>query len=301
MQRFFSILADAVERFEGTVDKFTGDGIMAVFGAPIAHEDHARRACYAALQMLDDVAEYAAELRRAEGLNFSVRVGVNSGEVVAGAIGAGADRRLHGDRPHGRARAADGGAGRARQGVPDRGHRRAGARLPRARGPRRVRDQGRQPAGPGLRAGRRRRRRARGSTSRASAASPASSAAAGRWRSSRRPSSAPRAARARSWPSSPNPASARAASATSSPNAAARTGSRSSRRRPRRTAQSIPFMPVLQMLRAYFGIGDGDRERIAREKIAGRSLLLDPELRRRPAAALRLPRASPTPTGRCRR
>src|SRR5664279_5823948 len=65
MQRFFSILADAVTRFEGTVDKFTGDGIMAVFGAPIAHEDHARRACYAALQMLDDVSEYAAELRRA--------------------------------------------------------------------------------------------------------------------------------------------------------------------------------------------------------------------------------------------
>ncbi len=64
MQRFFSILADAVTEFEGTVDKFTGDGIMAVFGAPIAHEDHAQRACYAALQMLDDVADYAAELRR---------------------------------------------------------------------------------------------------------------------------------------------------------------------------------------------------------------------------------------------
>jgi class 3 adenylate cyclase/tetratricopeptide (TPR) repeat protein len=91
MQRFFSILADAVTRFEGTVDKFTGDGIMAVFGAPIAHEDHARRACYAALQMLDDVAEYAAELRRAQGLNFSTRIGVNSGEVVAGAIGQGQD------------------------------------------------------------------------------------------------------------------------------------------------------------------------------------------------------------------
>src|SRR3954451_6126343 len=89
MQRFFAILADAVTELEGTVDKFTGDGIMAVFGAPVAHEDHARRACYAALKMLEDVGEYAAELRREEGLNFSVRIGVNSGEVVAGAIGAG--------------------------------------------------------------------------------------------------------------------------------------------------------------------------------------------------------------------
>jgi adenylate cyclase len=91
MQRFFSILADAVTKFEGTVDKFTGDGIMAVFGAPIAHEDHARRACYAALQMLDDVSDYAAELRRGPGLNFSTRIGINSGEVVAGAIGQGGD------------------------------------------------------------------------------------------------------------------------------------------------------------------------------------------------------------------
>jgi class 3 adenylate cyclase/tetratricopeptide (TPR) repeat protein len=89
MQRFFSLLAETVTRFEGTVDKFTGDGIMAIFGAPIAHEDHARRACYAALQMLDDVAEYAAELRRAKGLNFSTRIGINSGEVIAGAIGEG--------------------------------------------------------------------------------------------------------------------------------------------------------------------------------------------------------------------
>jgi class 3 adenylate cyclase/tetratricopeptide (TPR) repeat protein len=87
MQRFFAILAEAVERFEGTVDKFTGDGIMAVFGAPVAHEDHARRASYAALQMLDAVASYAAELRREQGLNFSTRIGINSGEVVVGAIG----------------------------------------------------------------------------------------------------------------------------------------------------------------------------------------------------------------------
>ncbi|MGE0067169.1 MAG: adenylate/guanylate cyclase domain-containing protein [Solirubrobacterales bacterium] len=87
MQRFFSLLAEAVTEFEGTVDKFTGDGIMAVFGAPVAHEDHAQRACYAALRMLEKIADYAAELRRAQGLNFSARIGINSGEVVAGAIG----------------------------------------------------------------------------------------------------------------------------------------------------------------------------------------------------------------------
>jgi class 3 adenylate cyclase/tetratricopeptide (TPR) repeat protein len=87
MQRFFSLLSDGVRRFEGTVDKFTGDGIMALFGAPIAHEDHAARACFAALHIEELVSEYAAELRRSKGLSFSVRIGINSGEVVAGGIG----------------------------------------------------------------------------------------------------------------------------------------------------------------------------------------------------------------------
>jgi class 3 adenylate cyclase/tetratricopeptide (TPR) repeat protein len=87
MERFFSILCEGVHRFEGTVDKFTGDGIMALFGAPIAHEDHAERACYAALHLQEELASYAAELRREQGLSFSVRMGLNSGEVVVGAIG----------------------------------------------------------------------------------------------------------------------------------------------------------------------------------------------------------------------
>jgi adenylate cyclase len=87
MTRFFSILCEGVHRFEGTVDKFTGDGIMALFGAPVAHEDHARRACYAALHLQRELAAYAAELRRSRGLSFSVRTGLNSGEVVVGAIG----------------------------------------------------------------------------------------------------------------------------------------------------------------------------------------------------------------------
>jgi class 3 adenylate cyclase/tetratricopeptide (TPR) repeat protein len=86
MDRYFSILCEGVHRFEGTVDKFTGDGIMAIFGAPIAHEDHARRACYAALHLQRELAAYAAQLR-AQGVSFSVRMGLNSGEVVVGTIG----------------------------------------------------------------------------------------------------------------------------------------------------------------------------------------------------------------------
>ncbi len=87
MQRLLAILSAGVHRFEGTVDKFTGDGMMALFGAPIAHEDHARRACYAALDLQRELAAFAAELRRARGLSLSVRMGLNSGEVVVGAIG----------------------------------------------------------------------------------------------------------------------------------------------------------------------------------------------------------------------
>src|SRR5207245_8158123 len=81
------ILSEGVERFEGFVDKFTGDGIMALFGAPIAHEDHAQRACYAALHLSDALRRYANELRLTRGLSFAVRMGLNSGEVVVGTIG----------------------------------------------------------------------------------------------------------------------------------------------------------------------------------------------------------------------
>ena len=87
LDHFFQILADGVHRFEGTVNQYTGDGIMALFGAPIAHEDHAQRACYAALWLRDELRPYADELRRTRGLNFSVRMGLNSGEVIVGKIG----------------------------------------------------------------------------------------------------------------------------------------------------------------------------------------------------------------------
>ncbi|MBI3386361.1 MAG: AAA family ATPase [Deltaproteobacteria bacterium] len=87
LDRFFAILTDGVHRFEGTVNQYTGDGIMALFGAPIAHEDHAHRACYTALHIRDAVREYAKEVRARHGVPFGVRIGLNSGDVVVGKIG----------------------------------------------------------------------------------------------------------------------------------------------------------------------------------------------------------------------
>jgi len=87
MDGYFQILADGVHRFEGTVNQYTGDGIMALFGAPISHEDHAQRACYAALQIREALQSHTRELKRAHGIGFSTRMGINSGEVVVGKIG----------------------------------------------------------------------------------------------------------------------------------------------------------------------------------------------------------------------
>jgi class 3 adenylate cyclase len=80
-------MMDAVHRYEGTVNQVLGDGIMALFGAPVAHEDHAVRACYAALAMQAALRRYAEEIRRSHGLEMQARVGLNSGEVVVRAIG----------------------------------------------------------------------------------------------------------------------------------------------------------------------------------------------------------------------
>jgi class 3 adenylate cyclase len=87
LDRFFRILAGGVHRYEGTINQYTGDGIMALFGAPIAHEDHAQRACAAALEMAHDLAALADDVRREHGLELAVRMGLNSGEVVVGRIG----------------------------------------------------------------------------------------------------------------------------------------------------------------------------------------------------------------------
>src|SRR4029077_15271854 len=80
-------MMEAVHRYEGTVNQVMGDGIMALFGAPLAHEDHAVRACYAALAMQEAMRRYSAEVRRTHGVEVPMRVGLNSGEVVVRTIG----------------------------------------------------------------------------------------------------------------------------------------------------------------------------------------------------------------------
>src|SRR6478736_5696382 len=235
MQRFFSMLADAVHRFEGTVDKFTGDGIMAVFGAPVAHEDHGRRARYAALKMLDDVGEYAAELRRKHGLNFSTRIGINSGEVVAAEVGEGGYTALGhfeikgASKPVGVFKLAGVGAARSR------------LDLSRERGFSRFVGRGEEMAvlEEAL---------ARAERSEGAAVGIVAEPGVGKSRLCHE-----FAERCRERGIEVFECQAQA------------------------HGQSIPFMPVLQMLRSYFGIADGDPERIVREKIAGRTLLLDPD------------------------
>jgi class 3 adenylate cyclase len=95
-ERLREIMADladrcaaVVERYGGTVDKFTGDGVMAVFGAPVAMEDHAVRACLAALGIQEETARLAAEVQDRDGVDLQLRVGLNSGQVIAGEIGSG--------------------------------------------------------------------------------------------------------------------------------------------------------------------------------------------------------------------
>ena len=93
LDRVLEQMMDAVHHYEGTVTQVAGDGIMALFGAPLAHEDHAVRACYAALRMQDAVKQHAEAVRRTEGVLVQIRGGLNSGEVVVRSIG----RDLHMD------------------------------------------------------------------------------------------------------------------------------------------------------------------------------------------------------------
>ena len=87
MDGCFKILMDEIHRFEGTINQFTGDGVMALFGAPVAHEDHAQRACHAALSIQKALGKYGEGLRDDHGIDFKMRIGLNSGNVVVGSIG----------------------------------------------------------------------------------------------------------------------------------------------------------------------------------------------------------------------
>ncbi|MGE5282369.1 MAG: AAA family ATPase [Chloroflexota bacterium] len=277
MQRFFSILADDVHRFEGTVDKFTGDGIMAVFGAPIAHEDHARRACYAALRMLDDIAVYAAELRRRDGLNFSARIGVNSGEVIAGAIGAEGDggytavghtvglaQRMEALAEPGTAYLTEAAAELARGflELEDLGE----FEIKGASRPVRVFEL----VGVGAARSRLDLSRERGF-----------SAFVGRHEEMDALLAALDRAKAGEGAAVgivADPGVGKSRLCHELAERCRAEGIEVFEAQAQSHGRGIPFMPVLQMLRAYFGIADANPERIVREKIAGRALLLDPEL-----------------------
>jgi class 3 adenylate cyclase/tetratricopeptide (TPR) repeat protein len=87
MDRAFQVIIEAVHRYEGTINQFLGDGVMALFGAPIAHEDHAHRAIRAALAIQDGLSPLKREVRQAHGVKFRVRMGINTGLVFVGAIG----------------------------------------------------------------------------------------------------------------------------------------------------------------------------------------------------------------------
>jgi class 3 adenylate cyclase/ABC-type dipeptide/oligopeptide/nickel transport system ATPase component len=87
MDGCFRALMDEIHKYEGTINQFTGDGVMALFGAPVAHEDHAQRACYAALLIQKALLEYGERIRKEHGLDFKMRMGLNSGPVVVGSIG----------------------------------------------------------------------------------------------------------------------------------------------------------------------------------------------------------------------
>ena len=87
MDGCFKILMDEIHKYEGTINQFTGDGVMALFGAPVAHEDHAQRACYAALSIQKATGEYGGKIKKDTGVDFKMRIGLNSGPVIVGSIG----------------------------------------------------------------------------------------------------------------------------------------------------------------------------------------------------------------------
>ncbi len=110
MNDLFNRAAAVVQRYQGTVDKFTGDGLMALFGAPVALEDHAVRACIAALAIQSVTADIAAEAAERDGVSLQLRVGLNSGDVITGEIGWGPGRYTAVGHPVGIAQRMEAGA-----------------------------------------------------------------------------------------------------------------------------------------------------------------------------------------------
>ena len=87
MDGCFKILMDEIHKYEGTINQFTGDGVMALFGAPISHEDHPQRACLTALAIQKAMDGYGEKIRKDCNIEFQLRIGLNSGPVIVGAIG----------------------------------------------------------------------------------------------------------------------------------------------------------------------------------------------------------------------
>ena len=87
MDGCFKLLVEAIHKYEGTINQFTGDGVMALFGAPVAHEDHAQRACYASLRVQKSIGTYSQKIKNDFGVDFKMRIGLNSGPVIVGSIG----------------------------------------------------------------------------------------------------------------------------------------------------------------------------------------------------------------------
>ncbi len=87
MNGCFEILMDEIHRLEGTINQFIGDGVMSLFGAPVAHEDHAKRACLAEINIQKSLEKYNKKLERKFNIQFKMRIGINSGVVVVGSIG----------------------------------------------------------------------------------------------------------------------------------------------------------------------------------------------------------------------
>ena len=270
-------MMEAVHRYEGTVNQVMGDGIMALFGAPLAHEDHAVRACYAALRMHEAIRRYAEEVRRTHGVEVQIRVGHQLRRRRRPLDRQRPAHGLHGGRADDAPRRADG-AARAPRHDPD--HRATRCGLPRTSsqvkplGP--IPVKGLAAARGGLRADRGRRRADAAAGRRRRAASRASSGGTPRWSSSGSARRRRRGATGRSSPSSASRASASRGSSTSSSTRTGRHGVAAMLEASSVSyGKATPFLPLVDLLARLLPIDDRDDTRSVRAKVTGTLLTLD--------------------------